>query len=231
MVEDASRIEMETESREQTIAIGRRVGRLVKAGEVIALSGEFGAGKTQFVRGVAEGMGLDGRGVSSPTYVMMQEYEPGVEAGRDVEAGGGGEVVGEAENVLVHIDAYRITSLDELESVGLDAGELRDRGVLAIEWAERLPGDSFCDPLRVAIAHVDDERRRIVLSGGDAWKGRLDYLNAACPICEKPVVDDAFEPMCSKRCKQVDLGKWLSGGEAGGYRVSRPLDEADFEEV
>src|SRR5437773_6979641 len=84
----------------RTLAIGRAIGKLVRAADTIALHGELGAGKTQVVRGIAEGLGISAN-VASPTYVLMQEY-PAKERGL----------------VLVHIDAYRMREASDLESIG-----------------------------------------------------------------------------------------------------------------
>lgn len=214
-----------------TLALGEAVGRACRAGDLIALVGELGAGKTQFVRGLARGLGLDERVVSSPTFVMVQEYE----ANRA------------DAPVLVHVDAYRITTLDELESIGWDpstllpGGEMRQQAVLAVEWADRLaelsPAGESADHLRVELRHIGEDEREVSLCGLGAWAMRLADLRPAleaatgirrpCPICEKPVaVDDDFFPFCSKRCRQVDLGKWLGGD----YIISRPLEQSDIEE-
>lgn len=153
-------IELATESREQTVALGRRVGQLARAGDVIALDGELGAGKTQFVRGLAEGMGLDPTQVSSPTFVFMHEYEPDPETDAD-------------GPVLVHIDAYRITGPDDLATLGFDHEILAD-AVTAVEWATKIDTTLGTDRLIVAIEHAGLDRRRITLQPvGDAWTRRL----------------------------------------------------------
>src|SRR5690606_14193324 len=98
---------LQSRSASDTTSIGAAIGRLAKQGDIIALQGELGAGKTQFVRGLAMGMGIDPRSVSSPTFVFVQEYEP-----EDPEA-----------LVLVHIDAYRLQGPSDLAGIGWgDAG-------------------------------------------------------------------------------------------------------------
>lgn len=147
-----ARLVVDSSGEEETIAQAADEGRACKGGEWFALSGELGAGKTRYVRGLAQGLGCDPGAVSSPTYVLMNEYIP-VEKGRPR---------------LLHIDAYRITSADALDAIGLDAALQTKPGepppVVAVEWPERL-----CDRLpercvHVRIEHVGPERRRITLS-------------------------------------------------------------------
>lgn len=108
---------------EETRALGRELGRAIGAdGLAIALVGPLGAGKTVFVKGLAEGLGVDPRAVSSPTFVIAQQY--GLPQGPDV---------------LHHIDLYRLESEDELESIGF-YDMLAPGSVLAVEWADRFPG-------------------------------------------------------------------------------------------
>jgi tRNA threonylcarbamoyladenosine biosynthesis protein TsaE len=106
-----------TESEEQTAAVARDLGVRLQPGDVLLLSGELGAGKTAFVRGLAEGLGLDPGEVSSPTFTLVHEYR-------------GGRLT------LYHADLYRLdrTAAEEL---GLEEVGVRN-GVLAIEWPDRL---------------------------------------------------------------------------------------------
>jgi tRNA threonylcarbamoyladenosine biosynthesis protein TsaE len=125
---------------ETTEAIGRRLGRLAEPGDVIALVGDLGAGKTAFVRGLAEGLGVPPHMVASPTFTMVAEY-----AGR---------------LPLHHIDLYRLEPgaadlplLDEY---------LYGNGVTAIEWADRLPAGALDACLTVRIEYVGPGRRLIL---------------------------------------------------------------------
>ncbi len=153
-------IQFETESEAETVALGERLARLLRAGDVVALEGELGAGKTRFVRGMARGLGCDERLVSSPTYLIAHEY-----------SGGPGRPS------LVHVDAYRLRSGDELEGLGLEDA-MRD-GALVVEWASRI--EDRLDPgrLRVSIEHAGDDRRAISFSWdpeGHSWAERLASL-------------------------------------------------------
>ncbi len=106
-----------TGSEDETRLVASRLAAALQSGAVLLLSGELGAGKTTFVRGLAAGLGIDPDEVTSPTFTLVHEY-------------GGGRLP------LVHVDLYRLDRAD-LDDVGLD-GELAARGVLAVEWAERL---------------------------------------------------------------------------------------------
>jgi tRNA threonylcarbamoyladenosine biosynthesis protein TsaE len=107
-----------TRSEAETAAVGRDLARTLDAGAVVLLSGDLGAGKTAFVRGLAEGLGVDPADVSSPTFTLVQEYRRG-------------------RLPLFHADLYRLNDAREIEDLGLD--EIAGDGVLAIEWAEKLP--------------------------------------------------------------------------------------------
>jgi len=153
-----------SDSVERTMAIGRAIGAAARAGDVLALVGELGAGKTQLVRGIATGMGIDPVAVSSPTFVMVHEYP-----------------VTATNLVLVHIDGYRLQSLEDLESIGwVDWGdELRRGAVVAVEWADRLGATLGADVLRVELSHVGEGQRGIEIRPSGAWIERFDTLCAA----------------------------------------------------
>jgi tRNA threonylcarbamoyladenosine biosynthesis protein TsaE len=247
----------ESSSIEETMAIGQAIGRCARAGDLVALVGELGAGKTQLVRGLARGLGLDEKVVASPTFVMIQEHEPPPEE-NPLANGGMGHSMGPW---LVHVDAYRIKSLQELESVGWDpstlraGGELREKAVLAVEWADRLGELLGEDYLRVELRHLGEERRQVTVRVVGNWRNRLNELRmeleavrggetdlvagpdetqpadtssaSRCPICGVKV--DATQktyPFCSDRCKMADLGRWLEGR----YVISRPIEQKDLEE-
>lgn len=158
----------QSSSLEQTLAIGAAVARLAQAGDVIALNGELGAGKTQFVRGLADGLGIGRQSVSSPTFVLAQEYDAATPGGLR----------------LVHIDAYRLDGDLDAESIGLDGGEDIGQGaVVAVEWVERLGDVLGKNRLGVTIEHEDENTRRIVIFTQGSWTQReaslIDALNAA----------------------------------------------------
>ena len=135
--------QFQTNSVAETVALGERLAGRFAIGDCIALVGELGAGKTAFVRGLAVGLGIvDERMVSSPTYVLVQEY-----AGRIR---------------LYHVDLYRLPSAeDELDNLGLD--EMLSDGVVVIEWADRaenaLPGPHW----RITIKPTGQTSRQFTL--------------------------------------------------------------------
>ena len=133
-------------SAEQSIALGEKLGALLGGGEIIAYTGDLGAGKTAFVRGMARGMGLDCR-VSSPTFTIVNEY------------------LGQRE--LIHFDMYRLSSADELFDIGWE-DYLTRGGVCAVEWSERVDDAMPADTLWVDIARGTDESDRIItITGGE----------------------------------------------------------------
>jgi tRNA threonylcarbamoyladenosine biosynthesis protein TsaE len=109
--------EILTSSEEETAAAGASLGASLQAGAVLLLYGNLGAGKTAFVRGLAEGLGINTDDVTSPTFTLVHEYR-------------GGRLP------LIHVDLYRLDRA-ELDEIGLDEA-LAASGVVAIEWAERL---------------------------------------------------------------------------------------------
>jgi tRNA threonylcarbamoyladenosine biosynthesis protein TsaE len=209
-------IEITSHSEAQTRRLAMRLASRLRAGDVIALTGPLGAGKTCFVRGLAEGLGLDPADVSSPTFIMCQEYEP---------------PKGQGGPVLVHVDGYRLMSDDELATIGWDEYlEARD-AIIAVEWADRF-GDALPEErISIDMAHVDEHSRRLRISAPGALSDRLTALadadkaqSAACPICGKAVDEGSPTlPFCSPRCRLVDLGRWFSGG----YGTTRSLSEED----
>ena len=139
-----STLSWESTSPEETLRLGEELGRLLAPGDVVALSGELGSGKTVLTRGIAEGMGCPGADVHSPTFTLVNEYRgEGAKAPR-----------------LAHLDLYRIHSEDEVPGLGWDE-YLGRRHVTVVEWAERASGYLPRDLLRVTILSLDETRRRV----------------------------------------------------------------------
>jgi tRNA threonylcarbamoyladenosine biosynthesis protein TsaE len=133
---------LRSSSEQETRAIAARLAAELQAGTILLISGDLGAGKTAFVRGLAEGLGLDGGEVTSPTFTLVHEYR-------------GGRLP------LIHVDLYRLET-SELDEIGLD-GDLAASGVVAVEWPERLnrplPGAT-----RIRIEDAGSDKRVIRLS-------------------------------------------------------------------
>jgi tRNA threonylcarbamoyladenosine biosynthesis protein TsaE len=133
-----SDIVLESASPDDTRTIGERLGRALRAGDVLLLSGELGAGKTMFVQGLALGLGFDGP-VSSKSFVIMGEY-----AGREK---------------LYHADLYRLDEPEQVQDLALD--EMTCDGGLAVEWPERA-GDVLPEEhLRLQFEVTGEETRRL----------------------------------------------------------------------
>lgn len=130
-----------TSSEEATRDQAARLAPGLTPGTVLLLSGELGSGKTAFVRGIAEGLGLDPEEVTSPTFTLVHEYR-------------GGRLP------LVHVDLYRLHRAD-LDEIGLDQ-ELAERGVLAVEWAERLTR-SIPGAIRIEIVDAGSDTRVVTI--------------------------------------------------------------------
>ena len=158
---------------EQTLAAGRRLGALLRAGDVVALIGALGAGKTQMVRGVAAGMGLDPWEVSSPTFVLMQEYTPP----ETPETPENPDDENSDALTLVHIDAYRLSGAEEFMAVlwGDDGEELLDAAAVVVEWADIVEDALGEDVLQIELSHHAQGRLLRWQTKG-TWRLRRDEL-------------------------------------------------------
>lgn len=138
-------MEFVTRSPEETRALGRRLAGALRGGEVIAFTGDLGAGKTAFVSGLAAALGVDER-VTSPTFTIVNEYE-------------GGRLP------LFHFDMYRLGSADELFHIGWE-DYLARGGVCAVEWSENVEEAIEQDAIRISITRGEDENSRVITIEG-----------------------------------------------------------------
>lgn len=137
--------EVVSRSEEETRAAGRELARVLRPGTLVLLSGPLGAGKTELVRGIAEGLGAGSGEVASPTFALVHEYGP---------AG--------APPHLVHADLYRLLGSSPVRTDDLGLDEARAGGaVVVVEWPEGLGGDS--DTVHVEITLENDQARRILV--------------------------------------------------------------------
>ena len=138
-------MEFITNSPEETEVVGQALGKVLKAGTVLAYEGDLGAGKTAFTRGLARGLG-SADPVTSPTYTIVNEYLSG-------------------RLPLFHFDMYRLASSEDLWDIGWE--DYLDRGgVCAVEWSENV-ADALENPIRVRIEKLGEESRRITITGGE----------------------------------------------------------------
>ena len=135
-----------TRNEQETLDFAITFAKKLQSGAIVLLEGDLGAGKTCFVRGLCEGLGGDPSQVSSPTYVIMQDYE--IQNGCR----------------LVHIDAYRLSGEDELESIGWDELIQNKQTIIAIEWPSRIKGVLPNSAITLQIEHIDLHTREINLA-------------------------------------------------------------------
>ncbi len=130
-------------SEAMTIELGRRMGAALQAGDCLALSGELGAGKTRFVQGLAQGLGIDPREVSSPTFVLCHVYQ--------------------GRATLLHVDAYRLGSAHEFEELGI-LEQLATGAIVVIEWGERVAAALPPECLHVVLTETTPTEREVEFS-------------------------------------------------------------------
>lgn len=149
-------------SVDETIALGRRIGTVLKSGDVTALVGRLGAGKTHFAKGLAVGLGVsDDRSVNSPTFVLVNEYEGRVP--------------------VRHIDAYRLTSAAELSALGFEE-MIAEGAAIIVEWADRVPDGMPPSTLWIEFETPDDDSRILTIKTADAaLASRLSPLGLTTP--------------------------------------------------
>jgi tRNA threonylcarbamoyladenosine biosynthesis protein TsaE len=207
-----------------THALGLALGRFLRPGDTVALQGELGAGKTTLVRAIAEGLGIDPALVSSPTFVIVNEYDnPRATSGRPD---------------LIHIDAYRLSGTDDLDALGWD--RLMDprpphpgRAAVVIEWPERiaaaLPGPDRL--ARIAIRATGESSRQFDLTFPPSWLDRpkIESLGepgtVRCRVTGRLVPPDSPTfPFADERARRADLYKWLTGS----YAIGRDLEGNDL---
>ena len=150
-------VEIITNHVADTMAVGRRLAALTRPGDVIALSGPLGAGKTAFVGGLAEGLGITDP-VTSPSFVIMKRYDEGFIP-------------------LIHVDVYRLGSLAEFEDLGV-VDESAD-GIAIIEWGNAVAPALPENVLAVTISVGDNEERLLQFHPEGNWTSRpLSELSA-----------------------------------------------------
>ena len=143
-------IEVRTTDVAETMMVGRRLASLARPGDVIALVGPLGAGKTAFVGGLAEGLGIN-EPITSPSFVLMRRYDSGF-------------------TPLVHVDVYRLASLGEFED--LEAYEEGREGVVVIEWGDAIAQALPANHLTVELTPLSETERSVRLVACGDWESR-----------------------------------------------------------
>lgn len=132
-----------TNSAQQTRILGERLGRVLRPGQVVALLGELGTGKTQLVKGICRALGIEESAVTSPTFTIINEYD--------------------ADPRVFHLDLYRVETFDEAMALGIEE-YLDSDGICLIEWPELVESLLPADTIAVRLTHRDGDRRAIECS-------------------------------------------------------------------
>jgi tRNA threonylcarbamoyladenosine biosynthesis protein TsaE len=147
---------MELGDEAATVALARRIAAVARAGDVIALAGDLGTGKTRFARAFVDAAAGDGEEVPSPTFTLVQTYES-------------------PAGPIWHFDLYRLARPEEAYELGIE--EALTDGIALIEWPERLGGLLPAERLDIALAYGDrPTARRARLAGHRGWAPRLASL-------------------------------------------------------
>jgi tRNA threonylcarbamoyladenosine biosynthesis protein TsaE len=147
-----------SESQQDTIDLGRKIARLLKPGCVIALSGNLGAGKTTFVKGIGQGLGIAKKQVNSPSYVLIREYKG-------------------LKTDLFHCDLYRLDNLEQISFLGIE-DYFDQNGIFVIEWGKKASGllpDQYLD-INITVLNRQKRRFKIKAHGKD-YQPLIDKLN------------------------------------------------------
>jgi tRNA threonylcarbamoyladenosine biosynthesis protein TsaE len=144
-MEQGKSIEIITESANETFVLAREIGEKLREGDILALSGELGSGKTCFTAGLARGLGVsENYQITSPTFTLINEYP--------------------AKCTLYHFDVYRLNDCSDMENLGYDE-YFSGKGVVVIEWAEKIVQIIPESAIFIEFEYIDDNKRRITIKG------------------------------------------------------------------
>lgn len=137
-----------THSAQETKILGQALGQVCRGGEVFYLSGDLGAGKTTFLQGLAKGLGVNSQ-VNSPTFNILKIYKTKKDS---------------AVKSFCHIDAYRLTSVKDLEVLGIKEILAAQDTVTAIEWAEKVKSVFPQNTIKIKAKHISDDEREFTIN-------------------------------------------------------------------
>ena len=155
-------LEILSKSSQATIDLGKKFSKILKGGDIVIFSGELGGGKTTFISGLADGLGIK-ENLSSPSFTILNQY-----------------ILGKLK--LMHIDFYRLDGVDEFDNIGLDDHIYDDSAILCIEWGEKIKQYIKKDYLNIGFEYIiEDEEsmnKRIIRlkSSSDYWDKKLNKL-------------------------------------------------------
>lgn len=208
----------ECDTLDLTAAMAAGLARVLRPGDRVELHGDLGAGKTTFVQHLASALGVAPGLVSSPTYVIVNQYPlpswPGVE--------------------LVHADFYRLTSVEDLEPVGWDR-LVTARTIVLAEWPGKAPGalGGEGQVAQVILLATGPGSRSLTLRLPDGWGDRpgvrelIDRPPTVCRTTGRPVAPNApHYPFADERAKLADLNRWFTGD----FTLSREMTADDLDE-
>jgi len=144
-------LQLTTYSADETVGLGLKIGSQLKGGEVVALCGPLGSGKTHLIKGIVSGLGAEDAAnqVTSPTFVLVNEYS------------GGSASLTTSRLDVFHIDAYRINSVQEFEQIGFD-DYCYPGSVVLIEWADKIiEALSGIKYIKIELSHLGEDHRTI----------------------------------------------------------------------
>ncbi len=201
-------------SLESTARLAADIAAVLRAGDIVRLEGDMGAGKTTLVRAIAQARGVHPDAVSSPTYVLMNIYGPQHGA------------------PIAHLDCYRLSGEDDLDALGWD--QITDgKTIILIEWAERIEKALPESAARIRIEPINEHSRLFTIEVPESWEDRAGFPglemppDTVCPITGKPVPGDSPTwPFADERARMADLHGWMSEQ----YTISRPMEERDLDE-
>lgn len=203
---------------EETQRLGASLAAVLRPGDCVLLRGELGSGKTTLVRAVVAGLGMDPAQVSSPTFVIANEYE------------------GHGAPPVVHVDAYRLRGAEDLASIGWER-ILGGPAIVLIEWPERIEEALPAGRAEIRITQQGQNARAIEIITPSGWNNRPGMLALAmprdsrgdttCPVTGRivPATSPTW-PFADEHARLSDLYRWMTEG----YTITREIHEADLDQ-